>query len=221
MATRAHMLARLRRVALSLPVLIIVGLLVLYALAGFFLAPYLIKRQIPSFAQEKLGAQAALAEARVNPFLLTVELKGFRLAENEKQPLLAFDRLFVDLEASSIFRWAWTFADIVIERPLLTLDIDPEGELNIARVTGRLGGPDAKPQQDAGKQAPPRVVIRRASIASGGMMLTDRSDATVARAAIEPIALLSRSSGAITIARTPLRSARCFALAPTHWSAAR
>ena len=186
MATRAHMLARLRRVALSLPVLIIVGLLVLYALAGFFLAPYLIKRQIPSFAQEKLGAQAALAEARVNPFLLTVELKGFRLAE--KQPLLAFDRLFVDLEASSIFRWAWTFADIVIERPLLTLDIDPEGELNIARVTGRLGGPDAKPQQDAGKQAPPRVVIRRASIASGGMMLTDRSDATVARAAIEPIA---------------------------------
>ena len=182
------MLARLRRIFLSLPVLIIAGLLVLYALAGFFLAPYLIKRQIPSFAQERLGARAALAEARVNPFLLTVELRGFQLAENEKQPLVAFDRLFVDLEASSLFRWAWTFADIVIERPLLALDIDPQGELNIARVTRRLGGPDARPQQDAGKQAPPRAVIRRASITGGGMTLTDRSDATVARAAIDPIA---------------------------------
>ncbi|MGQ0751418.1 MAG: DUF748 domain-containing protein [Betaproteobacteria bacterium] len=189
MATRAHILTRLRRFFLSLPFLIVAGLLVLYALAGFFLAPYLIRREIPRFAQEKLGAQAALAEARVNPFLLTVELKGFRLAEGEKQPLLAFDRFFVDLEAGSLFRRAWTFADIAVERPVLALDIDPQGELNLARVIGRLGRQDAKPPQQAeGKEAPPRVVIRRASIAGGGMTLTDRSDATVARAAIDPIA---------------------------------
>lgn len=189
MATRAHILIRLRRFFLSLPFLIVAGLLILYTLAGFFLAPYLIKRQIPAFAQEKLGAQAALAEARVNPFLLTVELKGFRLAENEKQPLLAFERFFLDLEASSLFRWAWTFADIVVERPLLALDIDPQGELNLARVMGRLAASAPRQQEKTeGKEAPPRAVIRRAAITGGGLTFTDRSDATVAHAAIDPIA---------------------------------
>ena len=104
----------LRRIFLSLPFAIVAGLVVLYALAGFFLAPYLIKREIPRFAEEKLKARAAVAEARVIPFLLTLELKGFELAEGGSQPVVAFDRLFVDLEASGLFRWAWTFNEIVL-----------------------------------------------------------------------------------------------------------
>ncbi|MGQ0525947.1 MAG: DUF748 domain-containing protein [Betaproteobacteria bacterium] len=188
MATRAHILLKLRRFVLSLPFLIIAGLLVLYTLAGFFLAPYLIKREVPRFAQDKLAAQGTLAEVRVNPFLLTVELKGFNLAERENRPLLAFDRLFIDLEASSFFRWAWTFADITLEQPALSLDIDPQGELNLARLIERLAQPERAPQKGTeGKASTPRVVIRRAAISRGNVSFTDRSDATVARAVIEPV----------------------------------
>jgi hypothetical protein len=188
MATRAHILLKLRRLVLSLPFLIIAGLIVLYTLAGFFLAPYLIKREIPRLAQDKLGAQAALAEVRVNPFLLTVELKGFNLAERDNRPLLAFDRLFVDLETSGLFRRAWTFADITLEQPALSLDIDPQGELNLGRLIERLAKPERTPQKKSeGKAATPRVVIRRAAISRGNVSFTDRSDATVARAVVEPV----------------------------------
>jgi uncharacterized protein involved in outer membrane biogenesis len=186
MATRAALLTRARRFFLSLPFLIIAGLVLLYALAGFFLAPYLIKREIPRFAQERLGAQASLAEARVNPFLLKVELKGLKLQESEKAPLLAFDRLFVDLEASSLFRWAWTFSDIVLERPQFDLDIDPKGQLNLARILGRLKSPGAepKPKEEGG---PVRMVIHRAAVVHGVVALSDRSDATPANASVDPI----------------------------------
>jgi uncharacterized protein involved in outer membrane biogenesis len=188
MATRAHILLKLRRLVLSLPFLIIAGLIVLYTLAGFFLAPYLIKREIPRLAQDKLGAQAALAEVRVNPFLLTVELKGFNLAERDNRPLVAFDRLFIDLETSGLFRRAWTFADITLEQPALSLDIDPQGELNLARLIERLAKPESAPQKKSeGKAATPRVVIRRAAISRGNVSFTDRSDATVARAVVEPV----------------------------------
>jgi uncharacterized protein involved in outer membrane biogenesis len=189
MATRSSISIKLRRILLSLPVLIVAGLLLLYALAGFLLTPYLIKREVPRFAEQKLGAHATVAEARVNPFLLTVELKGFQLSEGENRPVVAFDRLFVDLEASGLFRRAWTFADIALEHPVIALDIDPQGQLNIARLVSRLQKADAPPQKEADKkEAPPRVLIRRAAITRGGVSITDRSDATVARAAIDPVA---------------------------------
>ncbi|HEX6003838.1 MAG TPA: DUF748 domain-containing protein, partial [Burkholderiales bacterium] len=186
MATRIAVLSRLRRFILSLPVLIIAGLVLLYALAGFFLAPYLIKREIPRFAKERLNAQASLAEARVNPFLLTVELKGLQVLESEKAPLLAFDRLFVDLDASGLFHWAWTFSDIVLERPQIALDIDPQGQLNLARVLDRLKTPAAEPRaKDEG--GPVRMVIHRAAVARGVVSLSDRSDATPAHASVDPM----------------------------------
>jgi uncharacterized protein DUF748 len=187
MATRSRILAKLRRIVLSLPFLVVAGLFLLYALLGFLLAPYLIKREIPRFAEQKLGARAAIAEARVNPFLFTVELKGFHLREGENPPVVAFDRLFVDLEASGLFRWAWTFADIALERPAIALDIDPQGQLNIARLMSRLRKAEASPQREAEKQeGPPRLLIRRTSITNGDISITDRSDATVARAAVDP-----------------------------------
>ena len=178
---------RVRRYAVSLPALIAAGLLALYALAGFFLAPYLLQREIPRFAETRLQAQASAAEVRVNPFLLTVEVRGFRLAERGQSPALAFDRLFVDFESSSLFRWAWTFADITLERPELNVDINPRGEVNLALLLDRMGKPEAK-EAPREEPAPPRLLLRHAAVSGGGISVSDRSDPTPARARIEPVA---------------------------------
>ena len=74
MSNRPPWSRRLLRYLLSLPVLIAGIALTLYALGGFFLAPYLVSREIPRFADERLQAKAAISEVRINPFLLTIEL---------------------------------------------------------------------------------------------------------------------------------------------------
>ena len=119
---------RLLGYLLSLPVLIAAIALALYALCGFFLAPYLVSREIPRFAEERLQAKAVIREVRINPFLLTAELTGFQMRERDDRPLLAFDRLYVDLEASSLLRWAWTLAEVSLEGARVDLDINPAGE---------------------------------------------------------------------------------------------
>jgi len=186
MVTRVKIVSRLRRVFLSAPFAIVAGAVLLYAFAGFFLAPYLVKREILRFAGENLQARAAVSEVRVNPFLLTLELKGFELAEGENPPVAAFDRLFVDLEASSLFRRAWTLNEIVVEHPVVALDIDPQGQLNLARLVDRLTRAAAKPK--AGEKGElPRLAIRRAGIARGAVSLSDRSDATPAQIAADAL----------------------------------
>lgn len=185
MIDKRAQLLRLRRYLLSLPVLIAAVALAFYALAGFFLAPYLLSREIPRFASERLKAKAAIAEVRINPFLLTAELRGFQLHEQDGRPVFAFDRLFVDFETGSVFRWAWTFAEVSLDGARLDLDIDPAGELNLMRLAHRLTPPDRKAAPRAAR--PPRLLLHHLAIARGRITVTDRSGPTPAQAQIDPV----------------------------------
>src|SRR5438874_6810301 len=131
--------ARLRALLTRRPVLItfaVVSVIVLvYTLAGFFLVPRLIATYVPRYVEQRLGRRAEIGEVRVNPLLLKVEIKNFRLTEADGRPLLGFDRLFVDLEiAKSIVRAAWTFAEIRVEAPRIDAVIFADGRMNIAEL---------------------------------------------------------------------------------------
>src|SRR5256712_14200669 len=104
---------RRRWVLVTLGVLVV--LFVAYTLAGFFLVPRLVARYVPRYVQEQLKRRAEIGEVRVNPLLFKVEVKKFRLQEADGQPLLGFDRLFVDFEFTSMFRGAWTLAAIELD----------------------------------------------------------------------------------------------------------
>ncbi len=187
---------RLRRFLLSLPFLIGVALLALYALAGFVAAPAYIERAIPRFVQEKLHAKGEVAGIRINPFLLTFEMRGFRLSEREGEPLLALERLFVDFEASSLLRWALTFDEIALEQPVLTLHIDPRGELNLASLVRRLLALDDAPAKSADPKLP-RVLVRHLALTRGGVSLLDQTNPKLERAHVENIALEVRDVSTI------------------------
>ena len=180
--------ARLRALLTRRPVLItfaVVSVIVLvYTLAGFFLVPRLVATYVPRYVEQRLGRRAEIGEVRVNPLLLKIEIKKFRLKEADGRPLLGFDRLFVDLElASSIFRAAWTFAEIRLEAPRVEAVISADGRMNIAELL------DALPKDEPAKQptAPPRLLVQHAVVQDGVASLTDLSRHSPQTAAVQPI----------------------------------
>jgi hypothetical protein len=161
----------------------VAALLVLYTVAGFLLAPYLIERYLPSFAQERLGRRASVEKIRINPYTLTFEASGFRLEGNREKPLLAFRRLFVHFQLSSIVKRAWTFAEIRLENADLGLEIDRNARLNLLEVLDRLR---KAPEPDA---PPVRLVVEHLGIVASRVGLTDLSGASPAEAVFAPIDL--------------------------------
>src|SRR4029453_2822292 len=99
----------LDRITTSKVFLSVIGVLLLYVLAGFALAPALLERYLPRDAEEQLGSQVTGGGVRINPFLLRLEVNGFRLEYPPGQPLVGFGRLLVDFQLSSLFRRAGTF----------------------------------------------------------------------------------------------------------------
>ena len=157
-----------KRIATNKVFLAGLAALLLYALAGFFLAPYLLERYVPRYAQDQLGSQATVGDVRINPFLLRLEAKDFRLEHPPGQPIVAFGRLLVDLQLSSLFRRAWTFADVQIDGLDLYVEIRREGSLNLAAFMDRL----AKRYVDvsSGDQPPRRWLLHHAALRDGKLI---------------------------------------------------
>jgi uncharacterized protein involved in outer membrane biogenesis len=160
----------IRKVLIRLNILILMAVLLVYALAGFFLAPLVVRWYIPNYAEQKLHCRAHLQQVRVNPFLLTIEINDFRLEQNDGSPLLAFQRLFVDLEMSSLLHWAVVLRQLDLDKPDIRVVLEADGAINL----GKLGTPSSSAEPAKSTTKPFPFIIQELTIDGGRLAFVDR-----------------------------------------------
>src|SRR4029453_4322942 len=177
----------LDRITTSKVFLGVIAVLLLYALAGFALAPALLERYLPRYAEEQLGSQVTVGDVRINPFLLRLEVKGFRLEYPPGQPLVGFGRLLVDFQLSSLFRRAWTFADVQVDGLDLNVEVQRDGGLNLAAFMDRLA--QRYVAVSSGERPPRRWLLQHAQLREGKLTFSDLSRQTPLTTTFVPINL--------------------------------
>lgn len=193
------------RLPFLVTVAVIVILAVAYTLAGFVLVPRLITRYVPRYAQEQLERRAQIGEVRFNPFLFKLEVKHFRLHEADGRPLLGFDRLFVDFEPTSLFRKAWTFADIQLDAPRADVILTRDGTLNLLDLLDAL--PRGDPESRSEPKAPRPVLLEHAVVRGGWLTFTDLTGQAPQTAVMQPINVELRDLTTVPERRGPYRIA--------------
>ncbi len=183
----------------------IAGMLIaIYALSGFWLAPWIAKRRLPGHFSD-LGLHADLERLRTNPFTLTARAEGFVLRGGDGGELLGFDELFVNFQLSSLFRWAWTFKKIRLVNPRIEAILHEDGSLNLAALAPET---DPRDEPAAGEAfSLPRVVIHEFEIRSGLARFEDRTrpvpfqtQAGPANFTLEDFSTLPEDSGELAFA---------------------
>ncbi len=104
----------------------------LYALFGFRTVPELVREQARDFVQANYGRELQLGDIRFDPFKLQLEIEDLLLPDRDGQLLLAFERLFVDFELSSLWQRAFVFREVRLEEPAVRAVIRPDGSMNLA-----------------------------------------------------------------------------------------
>lgn len=169
-ATASSVWGRLRRVLLSLPVLIAAGLFVFYVAFGYLAVGPLAEHYIPKLAQSQLDSRATVGKVAFDPLHLDLTVDKLQLSTPQGAPLAGFGKLFVDFAPVSLFRWAWTFHQIRIDQPQVNVAIAQGGAMNWdALVRALQRGP--KPAQPS--DTLPRVVIEQLQIAGGTLRYAD------------------------------------------------
>ncbi|HEX5219064.1 MAG TPA: DUF748 domain-containing protein [Verrucomicrobiae bacterium] len=147
-----------------------IGLL-LYAVVGFFVVPPIIKWQLHKQLPTYTHRQATVKQVRVNPFALSLTVRGLALTETNGTPFAGFDELYVNFQLSSLFRWAWTFRDIKVVRPTVNIVCRADGQFNFSDLlTNRT--PSDKPF------TLPPALIQRLNITNAALTFTDHTTPT-------------------------------------------
>jgi uncharacterized protein involved in outer membrane biogenesis len=162
------MWGRAKKILLSLPFLIVAGLFVLYLVFGFFLVNPLAQKLLPWIGENKLASQLSARQVKFNPLTLEATVDGLKLAQMDGQQLAGFDRLYVNLETSGLFRFAWRLRDVQLDGPVAFFEVARGGKLNWADLIAKLNE-DKKPPSDT----MPRVLVERIRISDGDISYTD------------------------------------------------
>jgi len=163
---------------------VIALLLGLYAMAGFLLAPRLVRNALMTDIPKTLvGVTPSVGDIHINPFLLQVRVKDFYLIGSEGAKLVGFSRLFVDFEVSSLWHRAYTFSNIDIDSPFANAVIFKDGRLNLAQLSPR---PSAKPAPKSNEPIP-ALRIGSFKVTQGFLSFDDRRRPSDFATRLEPI----------------------------------
>ncbi|MEM8767679.1 MAG: DUF748 domain-containing protein, partial [Pseudomonadota bacterium] len=186
---------------------IAVLLIALYALAGFLLAPWLVERTLVSTLKERLALDAELETLSINPFVLSLTVDELVVKEADGSTLFAFDRLYVNFQLSSLFRWAASFQEIHLIEPVLGAIRYEEARTNFHDLadrwtaTGNAVGTAAAPEPEAADETTaaanppaeatnlPRLLIADLRIVRGSIELTDEVPSETFSTVFAPIDL--------------------------------
>ena len=79
---------------------------------------------------------SAIDLVAINPFVMSLEINGLALDEPDGSPFLTIERIFVNFQLSSLFRWAFTFREFHIESPEVRLARVKPHVLEVLRLDG-------------------------------------------------------------------------------------
>ena len=128
---------------------VLVVLVLLYAVGGFWLAPRIIRSQLLKRLPPITHRQAEIGNVEVNPFRLTLTISNLALIESNGARCASFERLHADLQAESLWRRALVLREVEVIRPVLDVRRNPQGVFSWA---------DLVPTNSSATSAPPPLV---------------------------------------------------------------
>jgi hypothetical protein len=169
----------------------VVAAVMVYAVLGFLVAPWLVKKNAIEAVQENLNAELRLGNVAINPFVLSLRIDGLELDDPAGAPFARIEEIFVNFQLSSLFRWAWTFDEFRIASPQLYLSRNGEGMLNAARFEMQKPEPveDTPDDDDSGL---PRLFIAAFAITNGAVDWSDEVPPEPVDASFGPVSIAVR-----------------------------
>ncbi|HEV7777518.1 MAG TPA: DUF748 domain-containing protein [Luteibacter sp.] len=149
--------------------LILLGLVVLFALLGFFAAPSIIKSQLEARASAALQRPVTLGAVHLNPFTLRVELDRLHIGERDgKTPFVDVDTITVNASWSSLFRRAPILDELTLQHPQVHLVRTADQKYNFYDLVQQFMMRPAAPDEP-----PARFALSNISIHNGDVQFHD------------------------------------------------
>jgi uncharacterized protein involved in outer membrane biogenesis len=171
-ARRLVMSRRVRWTALG-----IAGLFAFIAIAGFLIAPPIVRQQLEKQLSATLHRPVTVERVHINPFALTARVERLQVGERQGGgTALGFDGLDVNLASQSLIRLAPVIESLRITRPYLHVVRNEDRTYNFQDLLDEFSA--AKPEQPEAASAPPQFAVFNIELADGKIDFEDKPEKT-------------------------------------------
>jgi hypothetical protein len=146
--------------------------IVVYALIGFVVVPWIAKGMVIPKVAEQLDAEVTVGKIRCNPFTLSLTIEGLSVPDRSGAPMLSLDRMYANLQASSLIRWALVLKELRVENPYVAIRRLPDGGINLLEVIQAFESEEPLVEEDRGL---PRAVLQSIRMSDGRFELEDQA----------------------------------------------
>nr|WP_180323122.1 DUF748 domain-containing protein [Marinobacter adhaerens] len=168
-------------------------LLLLYSLAGFLLLPWWLKRTLPDQLEQRMGWQTEISDVRSNPFTLSLEARNLSAQDSDNEKVVAFDRLYINLNFFELVRGIVGFEAIELDEPFIRLDLLEDYSVNFARdfQAARAEQDDGEAEQSGTEDEGglPSLYFQQLAINGGEVLFRDFTQEEMAEFRITPLDL--------------------------------
>ena len=145
---------------------------VLYTLLGFFLVPWLVEKLAVDAVRERYDANLKIDKVAFNPYVLGLRIEGLAMQDPDGRPFVGAKQVYVNLQLSSLFRFAPTFRIIQLDSPEAHLSRNADGVLNVAFLAQSANTEPAPPSEPADSGLP-RLVVHEFAINEAALYWRD------------------------------------------------
>jgi hypothetical protein len=162
-----------------------VGLLVLFAVTGFFIAPPLVKARMLRELSKRLGREVSVGSVAINPFELSMTVRNLRIMDKDGKPFASWDRAYANYRFTSFLSHDFTFDELSFDNPYARFVINQDGTLNIDDLLRIFRAAPA----EAPKGPPPAWNFAVVHVTGARVGFTDRQRTPVFESTIGPFEL--------------------------------
>lgn len=169
----------------------LISIFILYSLFGWVVVPMILDAQLKSILKSTAKWDTQIEEILFNPYALSVELKRTDIVETSNNPVVRFERLYINFNLLKTLGGDISFDEITLEKPQVHMDLDQQGTTNFQRAftsdTADETGKEEVSPDEAGD--PLALFFNTIAITEGAVYFTDNSTGAVHEIALMPLSL--------------------------------
>jgi hypothetical protein len=159
---------RRRRIVLSS-----VGLVLFYTIAGFFIAPPIVRSVAARQISKQLNREVAIAKVKLNPYTMSATIRGFLIQDKDGKPFVSWDEVYANFEFWSLFTHTYVFKEINVTHPYARVQVNPDRSLNFSDILEKLAKEAAAAPKDAKPSKPLALRIGQMKISAARLSAID------------------------------------------------
>lgn len=150
-----------------------VGLLLFYTIAGFFIAPPIVRSVAAKQIGKELNREVTIAKVKLNPFAMSATIRGFLIQDKDGKPFVSWDEVYANFEFWSLFTRTYVFKEINTSHPFARVQVNPDRSLNFSDILEKIAREAAAAPKDAKPSRPLALRVDQLKISAARLAALD------------------------------------------------